>query len=150
MTLSHPYRTCTCGELRDVHVGTTVRLSGWVHRVRDHGGIIFIDLRDQYGITQVVIHPDREFYEASERWHLESVLCFTGEVVVRDAETVNEKIATGRVEVVASELKVLGSSKPIPLPVAQELPCDENVRLRYRFLDLRRPRRALHRDRGRG
>ena len=140
MSSHHPYRTRTCGELREEHVGKTVRLSGWVHRVRDHGGIIFIDLRDQHGITQVVIHPERDFYAESERWHLESVLCFAGDVVMRDPATVNDKIATGTIEVVASELEILGSSEPIPLPVAQELPCDENVRLRYRFLDLRRER----------
>ena len=140
MSSPHPYRTRNCGELREDHVGKTVRLAGWVHRVRDHGGIVFIDLRDQFGITQIVIHPEREFYAESERWHLESVLSFGGEVVMRDPETVNDKIATGRIEVVASDMELLGPCKPIPLPVAQEQPCDENVRLRYRFLDLRRER----------
>lgn len=140
MSSHHPYRSRTCGELREEHVGKTVRLSGWVHRVRDHGGIIFIDLRDQHGVTQIVVHPERDFYAESERWHLESVLCFTGDVVNRDPDTVNDRIATGTIEVVASEMEILGPSDPIPLPVAQELPCDENVRLRYRFLDLRRER----------
>ena len=138
----HPFRTHTCGELRLEHVGEQVRLSGWVHRVRDHGGIIFVDLRDHYGITQVVVHPERDFYQSSEKWRLESVLTFTGKVVRRSAETRNAKIATGEVELEAAEMELLSEADTLPFSVAKEQPCDENVRLHYRFLDLRR--RRLH------
>jgi len=121
-----------------------VRLAGWVHRVRDHGGIIFIDLRDHYGITQVVVHPERSFYEKAERWRLEMAVSFTGTVVLRSEDTRNPKVATGDIEVAASDMEVLGEcAAGLPFSVAQELPCDENVRLRHRFLDLRRA--GLHR-----
>jgi len=115
-----------------------VRLSGWVHRVRDHGGIIFVDLRDHYGITQIVVHPERSFHRAAERWRLEAVVCFTGSLVARSEETRNPKLATGDIELVADEMTVLSECDFLPFPVAQDLPCDENVRLRHRFLDLRR------------
>ncbi len=139
---AHPYRTFTCGELRLGHVGQEVKLSGWVHRVRDHGGIIFLDLRDHYGITQIVINPDCAFYQSSERWRLESVLCFTGNVVARSAETRNLRLSTGEIELVAADMQILGQSDLIPFPVAQDQACDENLRLKYRFLDLRRE--SLH------
>ncbi len=134
----HAYRTHTCGEIREEHIGRTVRLSGWIHRVRDHGGIIFVDLRDHYGITQVVIHPAQPFFADFEACHLESVLTITGPVVARDPDTRNPKIRTGMVEVEAEELVIRSRSEVVPITVGQETPCDENVRLRYRFLDLRR------------
>ncbi len=134
----HKYRTHNCGEMRRENVGEEVRLSGWVHRVRDHGGIIFVDLRDGYGITQVVIDPEREFHENLEHWRLESVLCFTGKVVSRSPETVNPKLATGEIELEAWEMQVLNDCQVLPFSVAVEDECDENLRLQYRFLDLRR------------
>jgi aspartyl-tRNA synthetase len=138
----HPYRTHTCGELRNDHVGQTVRLSGWANTIRDHGGILFIDLRDHYGITQVVINPDREFYKGVEHWRVETVLCFTGEVVARDAAAVNPRLQTGAVELVAETMQVLGESKVIPFQVNKEEECNETLRLEHRFLDLRR--KSLH------
>ena len=135
---THPFRTHRCGDLRNSDIGSNVRLSGWVHSVRDHGGIIFVDLRDQYGITQVVIHPDREFYQEMDRWRLESVLCFTGKVIPRTEETVNPKLATGKIEIVADSMEVLSEADVLPFPVASDQACDENLRLKYRFLDLRR------------
>jgi len=138
----HPFRTHTCGECRLEHVGNTVRLAGWIHRVRDHGGIVFIDLRDHYGITQVVVHPDREFYQKAESWRLEQVASFTGVVVARSEDTRNPKIATGDIEVVARDMERLGDCARLPFSVFQETACDENLRLQYRFLDLRR--RTMH------
>lgn len=139
----HRYRTNTCGDLRSAHIGTQVRLSGWVHSVRDHGGIVFVDLRDHYGITQVVIRPEQPFHDEFNRLHLESVVCITGRAVERQVETRNPKLATGLVEVVAEALEVLSAAAVVPLTVNQETACDENVRLRYRFLDLRRE--TMHR-----
>jgi len=138
------YRTHTCGELRPAHIGTQVRLAGWVHSVRDHGGIVFVDLRDHYGVTQVLIRPNRPFAEEFNRLHLESVIGVTGTVVERDDETRNPKLDTGLVEVVAESLEVLSAAEVIPISVNQEAACDENVRLRYRFLDLRRE--TMHRN----
>ena len=140
----HKYRTHTCGELRKSNVGETVRLSGWVHRVRDHGGIIFIDLRDHYGLTQIVIDPQRDFYQGIEHWRSESVLCFTGQLVARTEETVNSKIPTGEIELQAEEMEVLGESDIIPFQVSTEEQAPEAMRLKYRFLDLRRDK--LHRN----
>ncbi len=138
----HPYRTHTCGELRKEHVGQTVRVSGWVNTIRDHGGVLFIDLRDHYGITQVVISPDKDFYKDIEHWRVETTLCFTGEIVARDEAAVNPKLATGEIELVAEEMQVLGESKVIPFQVSKEEECNEALRLQYRFLDLRR--KTLH------
>jgi aspartyl-tRNA synthetase len=114
-----------------------------VHSVRDHGGIVFVDLRDHYGITQVVIRPEQPFHDDFNRLHLESVICIVGKVVERHAETRNAKLDTGLVEVVAEALEVLSAAAVVPLGVNQETACDENVRLRYRFLDLRRE--TIHR-----
>ncbi|MBI4551936.1 MAG: aspartate--tRNA ligase [Candidatus Latescibacteria bacterium] len=139
MTL-HPYRTHTCGELRLPHAGSTVRLSGWVHRKRDHGGVLFIDLRDNDGITQVVITPDRAIHDAASDLHVETVVCFTGQVVPRTPDTVNPKLSTGAVEVVAETMQVLGSADILPFPVADDTQVSETIRLTYRFLDLRRQR----------
>ncbi len=138
----HPYRTHTCGDLRESHVGETVRLSGWVHSVRDHGGIVFIDLRDHYGITQIVIDSHADFYHSCQHMRSETVVSFTGEVVMRDAETVNDRLPTGKVELTAAAMQVLGEAQPLPFPVADETVCPESLRLRYRFLELRR--QSLH------
>lgn len=136
----HRYRTHTCDELREEHVGQQVRLSGWIHSVRDHGGIIFIDLRDHYGITQIVVNPQREFYQSVEHWRVETVVCFTGEVVARSPETVNPKLATGDIEVVADDLEILGEADVLPFQIAKDEHYPEALRLKYRFLDLRRER----------
>ena len=132
------YRTHTCADLRKGDVGETVRLSGWIHSVRDHGGVIFIDLRDHYGLTQVVIDPDCDFYQELERWRVETVVCFEGKVVARIDETVNPKLRTGEIEVAASEMEILGPADQIPFQIAKEEQTPEAMRLKYRFLDLRR------------
>jgi aspartyl-tRNA synthetase len=136
----HPYRTHTCGELRASHIGDTLRLSGWVHRVRDHGGILFIDLRDHYGLTQVVADPASPAFATAERLRSEWVVRIDGEVRMRPEGTVNPDLATGDIEVVASAIEVLSEAKELPLPVFGEPDYPEDVRLRYRFLDLRRER----------
>ena len=134
----HQFRTHTCGELRKSNVGETVRISGWVNSVRDHGGVIFIDLRDHYGKTQVVIDPKMDFYQELERWRPETVLSFVGTVVARTEETVNSKLATGEIEIVANAMDVLGETEQIPFQVVKDEDAPENLRLKYRFLDLRR------------
>jgi aspartyl-tRNA synthetase len=134
----HPYRTHNCGELRTGHVGQTVRLSGWVHRKRDHGQLLFIDLRDHYGLTQVVLQPEHPFFADAERVRLESVLTVTGHVVARSVDTVNPSLPTGEVEVVADAMLVEAAADQLPLQVNAERDYPEDTRLRYRFLDLRR------------
>ncbi len=134
----HPYRTHTCGELRAGDAGGEVRLSGWVHRKRDHGGVIFIDLRDHYGLTQVVVHPDKPFFGEAERVRNESVITVTGNLVKRSDETVNPEMATGEVELVAGEFHVENPADILPFTVNQELEVPEELRLEHRFLDLRR------------
>jgi aspartyl-tRNA synthetase len=140
----HPYRTHHCNALRLAEVGAVVRLSGWVHRKRDHGQLLFIDLRDHYGITQVVVQPERPFFAAAEAARLESVLTVTGRVVARTADTVNPKLPTGEVELVADELVVESPAEVLPLQVNAEREFPEETRLRYRFLDLRRE--SMHRN----
>jgi len=132
------YRTHTCAQLRKGDVGETVRLSGWIHSVRDHGGVIFIDLRDHYGLTQIVIDPECDFYQELERWRVETVICFEGKVVARIEETVNPKLRTGEIEVVATTMEILGTAEQIPFQIAKEEQTPEAMRLKYRFLDLRR------------
>ena len=134
----HAYRTHTCGELRASHVGQTVRLSGWVHRVRDHGGLLFIDLRDHYGMTQVVVDPDSASFKLAETLRAEWVIRVDCLVRARTPETVNTNLPTGEIEVFAREIAVLGQAKELPLPVFGEPEYPEDVRLKYRFLDLRR------------
>jgi aspartyl-tRNA synthetase len=136
----HPFRTHTCGQLRKGDAGAEVRLSGWVHRKRDHGGVIFLDLRDHYGLTQVVINPSREFFAEAEKVRNESVVTVTGEVVERTAETVNANLPTGGIEVVANAFHVESAADQLPFTVNQELDDPEDLRLSYRFLDLRRER----------
>jgi len=138
----HRYRTHTCGELRKEHVGETVKVSGWINSVRDHGGIIFIDLRDHYGLTQIVIDPSQPFYKGVEHWRVETTVCFVGQVVDRIPEAINSKLATGDIEVVASEMELLGEAEVIPFQVSKDEDCNEALRLEYRFLDLRR--QSLH------
>ncbi|MEO3433512.1 aspartate--tRNA ligase [Inquilinus sp. CAU 1745] len=134
----HAYRTHTCGELRDSHAGETVRLSGWVHRKRDHGNLLFIDLRDAYGLTQCVIDTDKAHFAAAEQVRVESVLTVTGRVVDRTTETVNDKLPTGRIEVKIEDLELQSAAQVVPLQVNSDEDAGEDVRLRYRFLDLRR------------
>ncbi len=134
----HPYRTTTCGALRLADAGTQTRLSGWVHRKRDHGQLLFIDLRDHYGITQCVIDVSSPLFKAVDALRLESVISVTGTVVERSAETVNPKLPTGEVEVQIKALEVLSEAETLPFPVNTEADYPEDMRLRYRFLDLRR------------
>jgi len=140
----HQYRTHTCGTLRQSDVGTDVRLSGWIHRQRDHGGLLFIDLRDHYGITQGVIEPENPIFAELERLRAESVISITGKVVARSDETVNSDLPTGEVEVRITEYVLLSPADELPLPVFGELDYPEDTRLRFRFLDLRRER--LHQN----
>ena len=136
----HAYRTHTCADLRKDHVDQSVRISGWVHRKRDHGGLLFIDLRDHFGLTQCVIEPDSPLFKKAESIRAESVLCVTGPVVARTAETINKDLGTGEVEVRIEELEILSMADELPLPVFGDQEYPEETRLRYRFLDLRRDR----------
>ena len=111
----HPYRTHTCNELRKDDAGKTVRLSGWMYRLRDHGGILFVDLRDHYGITQIVVHPSRQFFQLVEKAHLESVITVTGEVKLREESTINSDLPTGEIEIEANELIMESPSQVTPL-----------------------------------
>ena len=138
----HTFRTHTCGGLRKSDVGKKAKLAGWIHSVRDHGGVIFIDLRDHYGKTQIVVNPKMDFYQELEKWRVETVVSFTGNVVARTPETVNPKLATGEIELVAEEMEVLGETEQVPFQVAKDELVPEALRLEYRFLDLRRE--SLH------
>jgi aspartyl-tRNA synthetase len=140
----HRYRTHTCGELRSAHVGETVRISGWVHRVRDHGGVLFIDLRDHYGLTQVVVDPDSPAFRMAEMVRSEWVIRCDGRLRARPAGTENADLPTGQVELYCTEIEVLGPAAELPLPVFGDQDYPEETRLRYRFLDLRREK--LHRN----
>ena len=134
----HAYRTHTCAELRPSDVGTTVRLSGWVHRKRDHGHLLFVDLRDHYGLTQVVADSESPAFKTLDRLRVESVVTVEGNVVARSAETVNPNLATGEIEVRAREVTVQSEAAELPMPVATEADYPEEIRLKYRYLDLRR------------
>lgn len=134
----HRYRSHTCGQLRKGDVGRTARLSGWVHRVRDHGGLLFIDLRDHYGLTQVVADPDSKAFKAAESVRSEWVIRVDGVVRERPEGTINPELPTGEVEVYASEIEVLAEAKELPVPVFGEPDYPEDLRLTFRFLDLRR------------
>lgn len=136
----HAYRTHNCAELRAAQVGERVKLSGWVHRKRDHGNLLFVDLRDHYGITQIVTDISDEAFKALEGVRAESVVTVEGEVIARAAEAVNPNLATGEVEVHASAVTVQSAAQELPLPVAGEADYPEEIRLRYRYLDLRRER----------
>jgi len=132
------YRTHTCALLRPDHVGHAVRLSGWVHRKRDHGHLLFIDLRDHYGVTQCVFTPNSDAFKAAETVRVESVICVSGTVIARTAENVNPALSTGEVEVAVEALEVLSAAETLPFQVAGMQDIPEEQRLRYRFLDLRR------------
>jgi aspartyl-tRNA synthetase len=136
----HRYRSHTCGALRESDIGADVRLSGWVHRVRDHGGVLFIDLRDHYGLTQVVADPDSPAFKDAEKLRSEWVVRVDGKVRKRPAGTENPDLPTGMVEVFATEIEVLGPAGELPMPVFGDQEYPEDIRLRYRFLDLRRER----------
>ena len=138
----HAYRSHTCGDLTAAHAGETVRLSGWVHRVRDHGGVLFVDLRDHYGMTQVLADSDSPAFAAMDRLRAETVIRIDGRVKLRDASLVNPKLPTGAIEVYATDLEVLGPADELPLPVFGDQEYPEETRLAYRFLDLRRE--SLH------
>ena len=140
----HPYRTHTCGQLRASDTGKTVRLSGWIHRKRDHGGLVFVDLRDNYGLTQLVFAPETPGFATIERLRAESVIRIDGEVVARTPETVNPNLATGEVEVRVRAVEVLSEAAELPLPVFGEPDYPEEIRLKHRYLDLRRE--TLHRN----
>jgi aspartyl-tRNA synthetase len=140
----HAYRTHTCGQLRAEHVGLTVRLSGWIHRKRDHGGLLFIDLRDHYGLTQCVVTPSNPQFTRLERLRVETVVTLTGEVLAREEGTRNVNLATGDIELRVVDVSVQSEAEELPLPVFGELDYPEEIRLRYRFLDLRRE--GLHRN----
>ncbi len=136
----HSYRTHNCAELRDTNVGETVRLSGWVHRKRDHGNLLFIDLRDHYGITQCVIETDVEIFKQVEAVRSESVITVTGKVVARSDETINPNLPTGQVEVDITDFDLQSAADDLPMPVFGEQEYPEDIRLRHRYLDLRRER----------
>ncbi len=134
----HLYRTHTCGELRKRHAGQTIRLSGWIHRKRDHGGVLFLDLRDHYGITQLVIWPENDAATAAAKVPRESVIRVVGDVRKRSPATINSAMKTGEVEIAVGELEVLSPAESLPFSVADEPEAGESTRLSYRFLDLRR------------
>ena len=140
----HAYRSHTCADLRAADVGQSIRLSGWVHRVRDHGGVLFIDLRDHYGITQIIADSDSPAFADLDRVRAEWVISVDGRVKARDAALVNPKIPTGEVEVYATSVRVLGEAEDLPMPVFGDVEYPEETRLTYRFLDLRREK--LHRN----
>ncbi|MEZ5655848.1 MAG: aspartate--tRNA ligase [Sphingobium sp.] len=136
----HAYRSHTCAQLRSSHVGETVRVSGWVHRKRDHGDLVFIDLRDHYGMVQIVTEVDGPVFKVIESLKPESVVTVTGKVIARTAEAVNPRMETGEIEIRADDAVVQSAAQELPLPVAGEQDYPEDIRLRYRFLDLRRDR----------
>lgn len=140
----HRYRTHNCAALRKSDVGSTVRLSGWVNRVRDHGGILFIDIRDHYGLTQIVANPDSSAFKMAETLRGEWVIRVDGEVKARSEDTINSQLPTGEVEIFAEEIEVLSKADELPLPVFGEPDYPEDIRLKYRFLDLRRE--TLHKN----
>src|SRR5690606_10855206 len=128
------YRTHTCGQLRSDAVGAEVKLAGWVHRKRDHGNLLFIDLRDHYGITQIVGQPGSSAFATLEAVRLETVISVRGTVTAREREQVNPSLATGAIEIVAAEVEVLGPAEVLPFPVVASQDPPEEVRLRHRYL----------------
>src|SRR6201993_4730404 len=140
----HRYRTHTCGALRESNIGETVRLSGWCHRIRDHGGVLFIDLRDHYGLTQCVVDPDSPAFKLAEKLRSEWVVRMEGKVRRRPEGTDNPDLPTGQVELYVADIEVLGAADELPMPVFGEQEYPEDIRLKYRFLDLRREK--LHQN----
>jgi aspartyl-tRNA synthetase len=140
----HAYRTHTCAALRAGNAGTEARLSGWVHAKRDHGGLLFIDLRDHYGITQCVFAAGSPAFAAADAIRPESVITVTGLVVTREPGTVNPKLPTGEIELRVADLTVQSAAEVLPMQVAGDEKFPEDIRLKYRFIDLRREK--LHRN----
>ena len=140
----HRYRTHNCAALRSQDVGSTVKLSGWIHSKRDHGGLLFIDLRDHFGITQIVIPANSPLLNTAERLRVESVICITGKVVAREGETVNPKLPTGQIEIQAENLEIISEANVLPFQVTGNENYPEDLRLKYRYIDLRRER--VHRN----
>ena len=140
----HRYRTHNCAALRSQDVGSTVKLSGWIHSKRDHGGLLFIDLRDHFGITQIVIPANSPLMNTAERLRVESVICITGKVVAREGETVNPKLPTGQIEIQAENLEIISEATVLPFQVTGNENYPEDLRLKYRYIDLRRER--VHRN----
>ncbi|HEY0327202.1 MAG TPA: aspartate--tRNA ligase, partial [Allosphingosinicella sp.] len=136
----HAYRTHNCGELRASHVGEAVKLSGWVHRKRDHGNLLFVDLRDHYGLTQIVVETSDAAFAALDSVRTESVVTVEGKVVARDSEVVNANLPTGHVEIHATSVTVQSAAQELPMPVFGDQEYPEEIRLKYRYLDLRRER----------
>jgi len=136
----HKYRSHNCSQLNAKNVGNTVRISGWVHRVRDHGGLLFLDIRDHYGMTQCVIDPDSSAFGLAETIRSEWVIKIDGEVKARDKDAINKNLSTGEIEIFIREIEILGTAKELPMPVFGEQEYPEETRLTYRFLDLRRER----------
>ncbi len=134
----HAYRSHNCGELRKDHIGETVRLSGWIHRMRDHGGVLFIDLRDSFGLTQCVIDEGSPLIDQVNKWRVESVITINGQVRERPGDTVNAKMSTGEIEIYIDETELLSAADVVPFQVAEDDGAGEEIRLRYRYLDLRR------------
>jgi len=140
----HAYRTHTCGALRRADVGQTVRLSGWIHRKRDHGNLLFVDLRDHYGLTQCVLDISSDVFPVLEGARVESVITVTGRVIARSDETINPRLPTGEIEVGVDAVEVQSTADVLPMQVAGEQEFPEDLRLTYRFLDLRREQ--MHRN----
>jgi aspartyl-tRNA synthetase len=136
----HAYRTHTCAQLRATDVGTTARVSGWIHRKRDHGGVLFVDLRDHHGLTQIVARAGSEALAILDGLRVESVVTITGDVVAREGGAVNSRLATGDIEVIARQVEIQSAAAELPMPVAGEAEYPEEIRLKYRYLDLRRER----------
>jgi Aspartyl-tRNA synthetase len=132
------FRTHNCGELKKTHNNNEVILSGWINKKRDHGNLLFIDLRDNYGITQCVIDNENKNFKAIEKLQLETVIKIEGKVVERTKETVNKEISTGEIEVSINSFYILGNTKELPLPIFFDQDYSEEIRLKYRFLDLRK------------
>ncbi|MEP2378958.1 OB-fold nucleic acid binding domain-containing protein, partial [Parasphingorhabdus sp.] len=134
----HAFRSHNCSQLRTANVGEEVRLSGWIHNVRDHGNLMFVDLRDHFGLTQIVSEEGSEAFKMLDAARKESVITVTGKVAARSDETVNPNLPTGEVELVAEAVEMQGPAEELPMPVFGEQEYPEDIRLRYRFLDLRR------------
>ncbi len=142
MGLEVHYRTHTCGELNTTNIGQQVTLAGWVNRRRDHGGLIFLDIRDRYGMTQVICDPERsaETHRAASELRSEYVIRVSGTVVHRLAGTENPNLSTGEIEIAADEIEILNPARTTPFPISDSITVDESLRLKYRYLDLRRPK----------
>ena len=134
----HKYRTNTCSELTKKDAGKIVKLAGWIHRKRDHGNLLFFDLRDHYGLTQCVVENKATFFKDVEKVKPESVVCVSGKVVKRSIDTINKDLFTGEIEISLSSFEILSAAKDLPMPVFGEQDYPEETRLKYRFIDLRR------------